>query len=235
MTTCFLSLSLLLFVLANLTSEKTAIPVATIIVASQFSRSGLDDPHDIDDLRKKFFSTGQTVFHPLPDEKVTITKSDLETLSPREIRLKIFRQVVEPFYYGKIDEKTQQQAGLLALLNQNSHVIIQKLFLVSIFPFFFTLAGLIFFSYKYGKLISPAVVFIFASGFPAAFLFIISNSKSDNGNNSLLYFLPHEIAQQIASTLAVPYYLLFWIGVALLILTPILKSFTSFGGSPEDK
>ena len=99
----FLTSSLTLFTLSTLTSEKVAIPVASYVVASQFSRDGLDDPKDIEAAKSKFLKTKDNVFYPLDDKNIRITRDELETLSPREIRLKIFRQVVEPFYFGKVN------------------------------------------------------------------------------------------------------------------------------------
>jgi hypothetical protein len=220
LTTFFLSLFLLLYTLATLTSEKTAIPLATIIVAGQFSKNGLDDATDIEIVKKKFLNSRENVFYPLENQNVSITRSELETLSPRELRLKIFRQVVEPFYYEQIDEKTKKQAGILAFLNQTTHRIIDQIVVISFIPLLVCLFGLIFFSYRYGRLVSPAVIFLLVSLLPTVLLTIVANARGGNGPFS---FLPNDVTQQIAVKLALPYQIFFFAGIGLLGTVVIIK------------
>lgn len=228
LTAFLLSIFLLLFTIGTLTSEKTAIPLAAQIVAMQFSKNGLDDVKDVEILKSKYLSTNHDTFYPLQGQDVSITRSDLQTLSPRELRLKIFRQIVEPFYYEKIDEKTKKQAGILAFINQTTHKIIDQITIISFILFVLSLTGLIFFSYQYGKLISPAVVFLFVSTLPSAFLFIIAHARSNKENSGPIPFLPNDIAQELAKTLAAPYNFIFFTGIGLLVAVFVIKLLKKF-------
>lgn len=243
-STFFLSVSLLLFIFSTLTSEKIAIPLGTYIVASQFSRNGLDDPKEIEEAKKKFLKSGQDVFYPLGDKNVKITKDELETLSPREIRLKIFRQIVEPYYLlgpegvakrttndQKEQQKIKNQAGLLGLINKQTHETISGIFKMSIIPAVLSLIGLVFFSYQYGRLISPAVIFLLVSVVPSTLFFLIRVTKPPldaHGRSEGIPFLPYEVVQDLAASLAKPYYLLFLTGIGLIATTFFIQLFKRF-------
>lgn len=240
-TTLSLGTALLLYGLTNITSEKTAVPITTYIVASQFSRNGLDDPVDIEETKKKFLSTNENVFYPFEgNTEVKITREELQSLSPRELRLKIFTQVVEPYYkegvesvanrLGKTQEerdKIKNEGSLLGLVNYKTHQIINNIFLVSLIFVTLSSIGLISFSYRYGKLISPAVVMIFDSIIPASFLFILSNAKGSGGP---IPFLPTDITQQIAKEIGLPYFYTFFAGIGLLVIALLTKLTRKFTG-----
>lgn len=226
MTTFFLIVTASLFTLSSLTRAQIAIPLATEVVATQFSPEGLDDPKSIEEVKQKLELSGQNVFYPLPDKNITITRSDLEKLSPREIRLKIFRQVVEPFYYQRINEQTKKQAGILAFINESLHSTIFTLFLLSFIPLLISSAGLIYFSYGNGRIISPAVVLVLVSSFPSLLLFLISVTRPHLGSQSTrgpIPFLPYEITRQIVAAIAPLYYILFLIGISLILISMGIK------------
>lgn len=223
LTTLFLSVSLLLFSLSILTSEKTAIPLVTFIVASQFSKNGLDDPKDIEETKAKFLNSRQDVFYPIEGQNVSITRSDLETLSPRELRLKIFRQVVEPYYFGQVDEETKKKAGLLAIVSHTTHNIINQIFFISIIPLLLSLFGLLFFSYRYGKLISPAVIFLLVSTFPSLLLFLIQNTTPPSGDTGPFSALPREFVLHITAALSPVFFIIFFAGIGLMALALGIK------------
>src|SRR6185503_11512828 len=92
-------------------------------------------------------------------------------------------------------------------------------------PVILSFAGLIFFSYRFGRLISPAVVLLFVSALPAALLFIITNARGDLRLSGPIPFLPLETTQQIAAAIVFPYYLVFWVGIGIIILADVLKLF----------
>lgn len=213
------------FALATLTSPKIAINSATYIVAGQFSKNGIDDPSDIEKFRQQYANSPETVIYPLPDNKdISITKQELNTLSPREIRLKIFRQVVEPIYKQKMDEKTAKQYGLLAVLNENTHKSLQQVFIYTLIPALLAAAGMIFFSYRYGRLVSPAVVLLMVSTLPALIVLIAQHARAPKGADKGPFGgLPPEVISPIAASLAPLFHGMFFLALALFATVFILK------------
>ncbi len=161
--------ALVLHSLAAATTEQVAVPAATQVIAQLFSPQGLDDPGDIGKLKEEAARQPEGIVHPLPG--TTITRADLDSLSPRELRLKIFGQLVKPYYQlgvkgvaaqqtndPKERESIEKQAGLLALINRQTHDWLQSAFLISLAALVLPLAGLVYFSYRFGRLASPGFI-----------------------------------------------------------------------------
>ena len=162
-------LALALYALTVLTSERIAVPLATQIAAQLVSRSGLDDPTDINALKQKASQQPGNDVETLPG--VFVTKADLQTLTPRALRLKIFGEVVKPYYElgakGVAAKQTadpqkraeiEQQVGLLGLVNQSNHDILVRVFWLSLALLVIPLAGLVYFSAGFGRLVSPGII-----------------------------------------------------------------------------
>ena len=209
--------ALLLFVLATLTSPKVAIPVASYVVASQFSRDGLNDARDIEAFKRQMAGSAQPVFYPLGGKDVSITRQELESLEPREIRLKIFRQVVEPIYLTPRTPETMKQYGVLAFLNQEMAQKIATIFYASLPVPALALLGLVWFSRGLGRLVSPSVpILLFVT--PVAFLLVIVQyAPLPEGDGGLLSALPRELIGEIAASLSWPFYVLWLVAAALLL------------------
>src|SRR5687767_7228754 len=94
----FLAITFALFNLVYLTSKPIAVELGTIVAASMFSPHGLDDATEINILRRQKTASG--TIQPIPGLPVTVATNDLEKKTPRELRLTIFRQIVEPIYEG---------------------------------------------------------------------------------------------------------------------------------------
>ena len=93
------------------------------------------------------------------------------------------------------------------------------------------MAGLIYFSYRYGKLISPAVVLLLVSTLPMIFLLLIRTTKPSidaQRKGRPIPILPHEITVQVAEVLTPAYYLLFLLGIGLIGTAVIIKLFKRF-------
>lgn len=215
----FLLATTLIYILDKLTSPEVAIPTATYIVASQFSRQGLDDPTEINKIKQTLSSSGQTRFYPFANNKnVFVTREDIQTLSPKEIRLKIFRQIIEPIYYQKESADSLKQYGILAKINNSTNQLLHRIFLISLLPLFLSLAGLIYFSWGYGKLISPAVPLLVLGLLPSMFLFLITHANPPNGESGPVSFIPRDILPTLTKPLSFLFNLYVLVGVALLVI-----------------
>ncbi len=227
-----------LYTLATLTSKDIAVPVATEIVAGRFSPNGLDDPVDIAKLKEDAAKTPSEELHPLPN--TTITKTDLEELTPRQIRLKIFEQIVRPYYElgpegvaekqtvdATQQEKIKRQAGVLAYFNLQTHNKLQNLVWIFAVASLLPLAGLVFFSHQLGRLVSPALVMsvvAFPGTFASGLALIASKSTSEGAkSNGPIPFLPQEAAGKITLALMPGFAIIFGLGILLLLAALIGK------------
>ncbi len=220
-----LTSTLVLTALWRLTSEAIAIPVATQVVASLFSPAGLDDPSDIETLKAQAASQPGDIIHPLPGQSASLTKQELTSLSPRELRLKIFRQVVEPYYVEGVDTvaakaptpaeqaKIKRDATLLTPLNRQTHTYLGGFITGAVIITMLLLAGLVFFSWRWGRLANAGLIGLLVSGPPTLFLLAVSSSASRDGGP--VRQLTPELTHQVASSLLVPYA---WVAATSLTL-----------------
>lgn len=232
--------SSVLYILSTLTSERIAVPVATQIVAGLFSNKGLDDTTEIEEFKQKARQQAGDKVETLPG--IFVSKTDIETLSPRELRLKIFGQLVTPYYElgakGVAAKQTtdpaerakiERQAGLLALLNKNTHEILEQAFLISLGLLVLPLIGLVYFSAGFGRLVSPGIVLISIS-FPGAVIAGImqiakhSSKPFGGGGTSAIPALPPESLEMMLGAFTPVFALVFALGVLLLVAAGIGKA-----------
>lgn len=220
-----------LCVVSTIMSPSVAIPTATYIAAQQFSKNGLDDPKDIEKIKKELEKTHKTEFKPFEGVDARITKSDLNNLTPREIRLKLFRQVVEPIYHSQASKETMRQYGVVAFINEKMYGTLTSLFAWSLVVSAVFIAGLVYFSHRFGKLVSPALLLLTFGTLPTLLLFMIQATKASDDNG--LFGLPHERVVEIAGMMTPFFYTMFFVGVALLLAIPVIKLSSRF--MPKNK
>src|SRR5688572_30224057 len=103
-----LNITFLSFILVQVTSADRGIDLLTIILASSFSRDGLDQEADLETMHQKISESPNGAWQPIPSLKIRVREEDIAGLTPREMRLWFFRQLAEPIYY----EGQQGLAGL---------------------------------------------------------------------------------------------------------------------------
>lgn len=228
---CALLVSTILFIASTLLSPNIAVPTATYVVASQFSKNGIDDATDINKIKNELKKSDKTEFHPIEGSSATITKKDITSLSPREIRLKLFGQIVEPIYYGaeKLDKNIAQQYGALAMLNEKTHQSLMTFFWVSLIPVVLFMTGLVLFSHRYGRLVSPAVMLLMFGLLPSLLLFFISSVAPPIKDG----FLSHDQIMNITKMLSPFFYSMFIVGTGLLLAIPAIKLITKIVKKPN--
>jgi hypothetical protein len=225
--------SLLLYCIRTLTSEKVAVPLATSVVATMFSRDGLDATNDLDEFKQKAADTPGDFVEPLPGVK--ISKVDLNSLPPRELRLKIFEQVVRPYYELGLDgvakqsggdvatqQKIKEQGFALGFVNKKTHHQIDLAFMYVLGLTLLPLLGLILFSHRFGRLVSPGLILLFVP-LPGAIFFTVLASAGGGGKDGPLAAVDPVMLKQVAATLAQPYQWAVVAGLALLISAAIGK------------
>jgi NADH:ubiquinone oxidoreductase subunit 6 (subunit J) len=227
--------SLLLYNLSALTEREKATTLSATVVASLFSKNGLDDPKGLEEFRAKAAAS--------PGDKVTpieqfpwlsISKQEAMTLGPKELRIAIFKQFTEPIYDKGLkgaaagmtadpaeQQKFIQQASLLGVFTKDTHDAIGRaLVWVTIAAILF-LAAVIYFSAGWGRLVSPAVLLLAVSpvGAVAGLLFLYPPKDGDGPLTSL----PPSVTTEIGNSLSHTYLIAVIAGITLLIAAVIGK------------
>ena len=233
-----LSLTLLVSNLILITGREDAVDILTIAMASAYSPLGLDDEGDIEILRQHLQDSADGTFRPFPDLRVTVREADIDDLSPREIRLYIFRQVAEPFYLEGAegfavladDPNMQSQLandlGIAELFSSRSHQRLQIILGVLTGISLVLLILLVYFSTRYGRLVSPGCVFLLVS-FPGAIIYtiaylispiVVPQLAEESGLTVGLGQIVANVLPFVIQTISLTYAILFVVGAGLVIL-----------------
>lgn len=130
-------------------------------------------------MRQALRASPDGTFQPMPGLPVVIREKDIVGLSPRQIRLYVFRQLAVPFYHkgvagltAEISDPVVRQSfaggiGLLELFTLKTHQSLCRVLLVLLGICLLLLIPLVFFSYRFGRLGSPGVA-LFVATLPGA-------------------------------------------------------------------
>jgi hypothetical protein len=177
-----LGLTLLTYNLVQITNEQPAVEAVTTALALSFSPQGLDDEKDVNLFIKQLQKSPNSSLPPIPGLKIIVKESDIAGLSPREMRLYLFRQIAKPLYWqgpeGLIaltddlvmKQKIAEGIGPISVLTLKTHQTLNKIFIVLLIISFALLLPLVFFSCRFGRLASPGLV-ILAASLPGTIVF----------------------------------------------------------------
>lgn len=234
-----LSATLLLFNLSSLTERDKAVNVSATIVASLFSREGLDDEKGLQELRAKAASLPGDTIAPIPQFSfITISKQDLEHLNARDLRIKIFSQLTAPIYDKGLDkaaasftsnpadqEKFRNDAFALGAFTKTTHDALHAGLIIALIAAILTAAELIYFSAGWGRLVSPGIVLLLASPVGTIFSLFLLHPPTDG--TSPVAKIPASVTQTVGDTLAHSYLLAAILGGSLLASALIGKITTN--------
>jgi hypothetical protein len=164
------------------TSEDSGRKIVAYVMAGLASPDGLDSERGVADLRDKVHRTGSETLD-VGGVPVVVTAADVDTLSPRELRLKVFGSFAARFYdlgpkelartRGADAKKAEADATLLRPFTRGAHDRIATVLLAFVAADL-VLAGLVvLFSRRFGRLVSPGVVLVLA-GLPGPLLWAVS-------------------------------------------------------------
>jgi hypothetical protein len=230
-----LSATLLLYNLSALTERDRAVNISATVVAGLFSRQGLDDESGLAELRAKAALLPGDTVAPIPQFPfVTITKQELQTMSARDLRVKIFSQITGPIYDKGLSgaaasftpnpdeqKKFEKDATLLGVFTKTTHEVLQGAFVIALIVTFVAAAEMIFFSAGWGRLVSPGLVLLLVSPVGAIISLMLLHPPM-NGDAPLAQ-VPSGVAQQIGDIMARSYLFTAILGVALLVIALIGK------------
>lgn len=230
--------------LALITSEKNATEIGATLIASAFSRNGLDDETELKQMKRQVLKNGSV--QPIPGLKIYITKKDFENGSPRQLRINFFKKFTEPLYREGADGllnlatdptmKKNIKEGIAPLLffTKTTHDIIFNIFMGLAAITIFLLALFVYFSKGFGRLTNPAIIFIIIN-IPWPFFALISNYNAKNplaapkgGTTDILNAAISNTLPLISPIINSVNGTLFFIGIGLIIATLIGKIILRF-------
>lgn len=235
-----LSVTLLVFNLVQITAERPATEIIATVMATLFSRHGLDDESEIAQMRSALRASPDGTLQPIPGLPIVIREKDIAGLSPRQIRLYAFRQLATPLYRGgaaglaaQISDPEARQSlaggiGFLELFTLKTHRVLRRVFLVLVGVCLLLLVPLIFFSYRFGRLGSPGVV-LFAASLPGAAFSVllwmaVRNQEvsavpgEEEGLTGMLSAMLANVLPHIAPIMARNYLIALALGFGLMLL-----------------
>lgn len=230
-----LGASMLFYNLAALTERERATTISATVIASFFSKNGLDDEKDIIEFKQVAAAMPGDTVTPIPQYPwIQISKADLETKSPRELRIAIFRNLTDPIYDKGLvgaskqisaDPAAQQQfqkdATLLGVFTKTTHDALQSGFMWAAIATGVLLVLVMYFSHGWGRLVSPGIVLLFVSPLGTFLGLMLLHPPTDG--DSPFAALPPSVAQEIGTSLNGSYFNATLIGVALLVIASIGK------------
>ena len=180
--------------LAKATEKETVVDATTLAVALMFNRNGLDDESEIKEIQRKLKLGRTDSFQLIPGLNITVTAEDfnLENKTPREARLAFFRQLTEPIYdegaaglaklatNEEMRQSIVESAGPLAIVTAERHALINKIFQIGLAISAVLFIALIALSFRFGRLVSPAIVLLITSVPGAVLFFIIKTTAGKN-------------------------------------------------------
>lgn len=186
------SATLLGFGLYRLTDEKVAVPLLTTLLATSFSREGLDSAKDLREFRERLRTAPDQTLRPMSELTVAVRYDEVAELPPRETRLLIFRKLAEPLYHKGPDgilrlspnvkpkqaDRLKRDTGLISPLTLDSHHRLRVPLEILGAASLVLLALLVRFSSGLGRLVSPGVVLLLG-GLPGLLLLAILGGLGD--------------------------------------------------------
>lgn len=227
-----LLVTLLLTTLVQLTDEQRGSKLAALAIGSLFIRE--DSLGDMDEIRKEIRRQGGAI-RPLPHmPNVVITEEDLR-LSPNEIKLKVFQPLTKVLYHDGVEataaqyttdeaarKKFVEDASLLRLFTQTTHVTLKDRLVVGIVLCLVFLVGVIYFSAGWGRWANPGLLLL-AVSVPGSLLGLMLTHPPKSGDGGPFGFLPSGVAQEIGSPIGQTYQWVALLGLTLLATALIGK------------
>jgi len=154
----------------QITAKEPATKLISYTLAGLTSPDGIDSDAGLLEIKQRILKNGpETVT--LAGISVVFTENDINTLSPRELRLKVFGAFAIKFYdqgaKGFADsqsldasavEKFQKDSSTLSVFTLSAHNFIGNILLIAILIDVVLISGLVYFSYRFGKLVSLGIV-----------------------------------------------------------------------------
>lgn len=188
--TAVLAATLPVTVAHRLTEKGPATNLIAYTMAGMTSPQGIDSEAGLAEMKARVLEKGSETVK-LAGIDVVFTAQDMNTLSPRELRLKVFRAFADRFYDqgakglaqnqgfdAATVKKFENDASLINLFSAEMHERIGTVLLWMALADLLLVAAVIFFSRRFGRLVSPGVVFLLV-GLPGIVLGAIASQNPE--------------------------------------------------------
>jgi hypothetical protein len=247
-----LASTLFLHSLVQITARDRAIQTATLLLATMYSRNGLDDEAEMEGFHERLRAEPDGCIRPIDSLEITVCEDAIRGLTPREARLYIFRQLAEPIYDSgtagmtdlAADAETErvmaQGLGILSFFTRQTHQSLQRVLAVLAIACAALFLPLVFFSYRWGRLGAPGCAIV-AAGLPGSLLFGFfafvfhppASTTSEPGMSELLGNLASGLLPPLAEAAVRSYAIVIALG-ALLILAALIGAAAARAGRKPD-
>lgn len=227
--------ALLLYNLSALTERERATTISATIIAGLFSREGLDSEEGLNELRAKAALLPGDTIAPIPQFPwMQVSKQDIKTKSPRELRITLFKQLTEPIYDKGIAGAAKQftsnpadqkkfagDAALLGGFTKQAHDALNTAFLYAAIVSVILMAAFVYFSAGWGRLANPGALLLSVAPLGTVIGLLLTNPPSDG--DSPFAAVPVNIAREVGSSFNGSYLAVAVTGIVLLVLAAIGK------------
>lgn len=247
----------------RLTSRGPAVDLIAYTFAGMTSPQGIDSEAGVEDIKSKLAQTGTSTIN-FGGVEVDLNAEEVNSLTPRELRLKVFRTFAEQFYDKGVSglaadqnvghdalAKLENDASAISIFGSSAHQRVKVILLWMVALNILLLIGVVAFSFRFGRLISPGLVFLIVGlpGVPLAIIAaqgagVVGSARIENPENQLELI---KVFTSYISPLVLPHisgvYMAVFVTGSLLILAGVIgkilsKVFTSKEGqmvTPSDE
>lgn len=220
-----------------MTNEKNAINVSSNILSALYSPGGdQNNSKEIEEVRAAIRKSPDKALKPFPGLDIQITEQDLDQSNLANVKDKLFKELAKNIYNfdstkmkynseGKTDALSN--LGVMAIFTKEGHQFIGKIALISSGIALVFLALLIFFSYGFGRMISPGIIF-FITGLPATILLLLLQKETGNSSETIdlekmsvtqrIGLAVKEVGPQISDVILKNYIILTIVGIVLVLV-----------------
>lgn len=185
-----LTITLPVIVAYQLTAKESATKLISYTLAGMTSPNGIDSSDGLEEVKQRIAINGSETIK-IAGVSVTFTAEDVNTLSPRELRLKVFSAFSNDFYdlgakgfaekqgySGAEVDKFEKDASIFSIFTLKTHNLIGTALAIIILVDLVVAAGLLFFSFRFGKFISLGLVLMLV-GLPGLLFMAIAKNNSE--------------------------------------------------------
>lgn len=238
-----LATSYLLTGLFFITTRDTATNLSASLITSYFSHGSdaLSDQRTAQDIRTKMDQAHSDTFYPFEGLKIAITRHNLDTMSIPQIKHKIFLALTTPLYDQGVQgfatsltddpekqKKFANDATLLGFFTAETHQKIFTILAIALAINLFFAAGLVYFSYHAGRVVSPGVVLVVSSllGLIITTLGkVMLTNQAQNGFSVSGFSIDQSTLSQALNPFWTTYLVASALGVILIFTATVLKVF----------
>lgn len=183
-----LAVTFLILNLYKSTDEVNGVEVSSTLLAAMYSPGSKNYDNEINEIRTIIQKSPDRTLRPFPGLDIKITEQDIEKYPVTEIKKRIFLELAKNIYdFNPAKMKLNKEGktdvfsnfGLMAIFTKTSHQFIGKILIYGASASIIFLILLVYFSYGFGRLISPGLIFVLI-GLPSVLFLTVLQKTPEN-------------------------------------------------------